>query len=205
MENVVVTPVHHSGPPRPKRDVVERLMVLFPRAYRRLAARLFPRLSPRSRLRRALLRRTTISAYAAFYRQDFELILVRFSPDVVYEFDPGLQTLGLGGVFRGHEGMLEAFGKLTEAWESWELEPAYIVDLGDRMLTFGFNRSRARGSGVTLDEEYAQLVSLPEGIVTHFQNFFSWEEALRAAGLDPAAIALPVRGKTGEPANSATA
>ena len=200
-----MTPVHHSGPPRPKRDVVERLMVLFPRAYRRLAARLLPRLSPRSRLRRALLCRTTISAYAAFYRQDFELILVRYAPDVVYEVDPGLQTLGLGGMFHGHAGLLEAFGKLVEAWESWEVEPSYILDLGDRMLTLGFNRSRARGSGVPLEEEYAQLVTLPQGVVTHFQNFFSWEEALRAAGLDPAAIALTVRGKTGEPANRASA
>jgi uncharacterized protein len=139
-----------------------------------------------------------ISAFAAFYRQDFELILVRFSPDVVYEFDPGLQTLGLAGTFRGHEGMLEAFSKLTEAWESWELEPAYIIDLGDRALFLGFNRSRARGSGVQLDEEYAQLVTLPDGVVTRFQAFFSWEKCLRAGGLDPTAIAIPVRGGSGQ-------
>ena len=195
MPNVVITQVQATGPPRAKRDVVERLMVLFPRAYRRLAARLFPRLSPRTRLRRALLRRTMTSAFAAFYRQDFELILVRFAPDVVYEVDPGLQMLGLSGTFRGHEGMLEAFGKLTEAWESWELEPAYIIDLGDRALFLGFNRSRARGSGVQLDEEYAQLVTLPNGVVTHFQAFFSWERCLRAASLDPAALSLPARGK----------
>jgi ketosteroid isomerase-like protein len=142
------------------------------------------------------------SAFAAFYRQDFELILVRFAPDVVYELDPGLQTLGLAGTFRGHEGMLEAFGKLTEAWESWQLEPAYIIDLGDRVLFLGFNRSRARGSGVQLEEEYAQLVTLPDGVVTHFQAFFSWEECLRAAGVDPAALTLPARGKPGKAASA---
>jgi hypothetical protein len=101
-----------------------------------------------------------------------------------------MQTLGLGGTFRGHEGMLEAFGKLTEAWETWQLELAYLLDLGDRLLVLGFNRSRARESGLQLDEEYAQLVTLPEGVITHFRAFFSWEEALRAADLDPARIAL---------------
>jgi ketosteroid isomerase-like protein len=198
VQDVVVTRVHRTGPPRGERDVVERLMVRFPAAYRRLAGWYFRRLSPRSRVRRAVLRRTLISAFDAFYRQDFELILVRFSPDVEYKFNPGLQTLGLGGVFRGHEGMLEAFGNLTEAWESWELEPAYIVDLGERLLFFGFNRSRARASGVTLEQEYAQLVRVGDGLTTHFQNFFSWEEALQAAGLDPAAITLPVPGRRGQ-------
>jgi ketosteroid isomerase-like protein len=203
MGNVVVTRVQASGPPRHERDIVERLMVLFPRAYRRLARRVLPRLNPRSRLRRALLRRTMLSAFAAFYRQDFELILVRFAPDVEYKFAPGLQTLGLGGTFRGHEGMLEAFGKLTEAWESWLLEPAYIIDLGDRALFLGVNRSRARGSGVQLEEEYAQLVTLSDGVVTQFQAFFSWEECVRAAGLDPSALTLPARGKSGQAASGA--
>jgi ketosteroid isomerase-like protein len=205
MADVVVTRVQRSGPPRRKRDVVERLMVRFPSGYRRLAAGLFPRLGLRSRLRRDLLRRAMISGWDAFYRQDFELILVRFSPDVEYRFNPGLQTLGLGGVFRGHEGMREAFGKLTEAWESWELDPAYILDLGERVVFLGFNRSRARGSGVTLEQEFAQLVTLRDGLTTNYQNFFLWEEALRAAGLDPDAIALPTRGKTGKAGSRASA
>jgi hypothetical protein len=198
MRDVVVTRVERSGPPRRERDLVERLMVRFPDAYRHLAAWVFLRLSPRSRVRRALLRRSLISAWDAFYRRDFELILVRYAPDVEYEFGPGLQTLGLGGVFRGHEGMLEAFGKQAEAWESWELEPSYIVDLGDRVLSLGFNRSRARASGVTLEQEFAVLMTVQDALIVRNQNFFSWEECLRAAGLDSEAITLPSRRKSGQ-------
>lgn len=52
---------------------------------------------------------------------------------------------------------------------------------------------RARTSGVLLDQEYAQLVTAPEGLVTRDQGWFQWEEGLRAAGLDPDAVALPRR------------
>jgi ketosteroid isomerase-like protein len=203
MRDVVVTPMKYSGPPRRSRNLEERLIVRFPAIYRRQAALVFGLLSPRSRLRRALLRRALVSGWAAFYRRDFELMLARYAPNVEFEFNPGLQTLGLNGTFHGHEGVVEALDKLAEAWESWELEPAYILDLGDRVLFLGFNRSRARASEVQLEAEFAQLVTLREGLGAHDQAFFSWEEGLRAAGLDPDAIALPVRGTTSQAASSA--
>jgi ketosteroid isomerase-like protein len=195
MRDVVVTRVQYSGPPRRSRNLEERLMVRFPGAYRALAAMSQRLLSPRSRMRRALLRRALVSGWAAFYRRDFELMLVRYGPDVEYEFNPGLQTLGLGGTFRGHEGMVEALDKLAEAWESMELVPAYILDLGGHVLLLGFNRSRARASEVRLEAEFAQLVTVREGLAVHDQAFFSWEEGLLAAGLDPDAIALPFKPK----------
>jgi uncharacterized protein len=192
MRDVVVTRVQYGGPRR-SRTIDERLLVRFALLYRRLVRLIFNRLSPRSRLRRALLRRAVTSGWGAFHRQDFDLILVRYSPDIVYEFNPGMQTLGLGGSFRGHEGLREALGKFIEVWDYFEFEPAYILDLGERVLSLGFNHSRARGSGVELDVEFAQLATAPNGLVTHQQSFFSWEEGLRAAALDPNAVALPRR------------
>ena len=73
----------------------------------------------------------------------------------------------------------------------WEVEPAYILDLGDRVLFLGFNRMRARTSGVPLEQEFAQLVTLRGGLVTRDEVWFHWKEGLRAAGLDPDAFALP--------------
>jgi uncharacterized protein len=201
---VVTTRVQYTGPSRRWRSFEGRLIVRFPSLYRRVARLVFG-LDPSSRLRQVFLRRNVVSAYAAFSRQDFEPILVGVAPDVVYEFNLGLQTLGLGGTFLGHEGMLEAFGKLAEAWESWELEPAYILDLGDRVLSLGFWRSQARTSGVPLEVDYAELATLRDGLITHHQDFFSWEEGLRAAGLDPHAIALPARGQTSKAASAAKA
>jgi hypothetical protein len=118
-------------------------------------------------------------------------MLVRYAPDVEFEFDPGQQTLGLGGKFRGREEMMDGLTKWLEAWDSWEVEPACIVDLGDRVLALGI--AHARASGVELEEEFAQIVTLREGLVAHDgpSGLIRWNDALRAAGLDPDVIALP--------------
>jgi uncharacterized protein len=192
MRNVVVTRVQHKGLPKRSRNLEERLMVLFPGVYRRGAARLL-RLDPRSRLRRALLLRAVVSGWAAGNRRDFKLMLVRYAPDVEFEFSTGQQTLGLD-TFRGHAGMIDMLGRLDEVWGSWELEAAYLLDLGDRVLVLGFLRIRGKASGVELEQEYAQLITVREGLVAHDQNFYSWKEGLRAGGLDPDAITLPARG-----------
>ena len=186
-------------------------MVRFPALYRALAALVLRLLGPRSRLRRASVRRQFVSGWAAFSRRDFESVLVRYASDAEFEYDAGEQSMGwewtqsgLGGTFRGHEGMLDALSELTEVWDSWEFEPAYILDLGDRMLSLGFFRAQARASGVRLEHEFAQLVTLREGLVARDgpTGPMPWEDGLRAAGLDPDAIALPSRGKAGKAASS---
>ena len=73
MPDVAITEVEYSGPPRRSRNLEERLMVRFPALFRRLFAFAQRRLTnPRSRLRRALVRRANISGWAAFSRRDFK-------------------------------------------------------------------------------------------------------------------------------------
>jgi ketosteroid isomerase-like protein len=192
MPDVVVTRVRWAGP-RP-RNLQERLMVRFPSLFRRLAPRLF-RLDPRSRLKRILLRRAVDSGWTSFDRRDFELNFLYFAPETEFEFPPEMQALGMPASFRGHEGRIEAMNKIFEVWGS-ELEPLYVLDLGDRLLSLGLWHTRGRASGVPLDENLAQLVTLRDGLVVRDQTFWSWEEGLRAAGLEPDAIRFPVRAKT---------
>jgi hypothetical protein len=47
-------------------------------------------------------------------------------------------------------------------WGS-ELEPLYVLDLGDRLLNLGLWHIRGRASGVPLDQELAQLVTCGTG------------------------------------------
>lgn len=93
--------------------------------------------------------------------------------------------------------MEQAIGEFADSYDSWELEPAYIFDLRDRLLLLGFFRGRGQASGVPLEQEWAQLVTLGGGLVTRDQSFLSWEEGLRSAGLEPDAVPLPSRGITG--------
>jgi hypothetical protein len=69
--------------------------------------------------------------------------------------------------------------------------PEFVLDLGDRGLYLGTFRLPGNISGLELEREWAQLATLRDGLVAHEQYFFGWDKGLRAAGLDPDAIALP--------------
>jgi ketosteroid isomerase-like protein len=183
MRNVIITQVQCTGPPRPKRDVVERLIVHFPRAYGRLAALVFPRLSPRSRLRRTLLRRTMISAFAAFHRQDFELLFDSgtFAPDAEFipDYAPGLRS-----VYRGREGFVDFMRTWSEDFDDWSIRPERIIDVDDdRVVVLVHQRATGKGSGAQVDLHMAFLYQLEEGRVIRMQTFIDPAEAFKAVGL----------------------
>jgi ketosteroid isomerase-like protein len=204
MQDVVVTRVNHSGPPRRSRNLEERLMVRFPGAWRALTALGQRTFSLRSRLRRALLRRNVVSGWDAASRRDFELMLVRYAPDVELEFDPEFEPLGMGGTFRGQEGLLKMYQAFAgDAWERWDVTPAMVLDLGDRVVVLGVFRMPGTASGLQFEREWAQLMTVRDGLVVRDQGFFGWDKGLRAAGLDPDAIALPSREKVGQGSRSA--
>jgi ketosteroid isomerase-like protein len=190
----VVTAVDIRGSRRRSRNIEERFIVRFPALYRRGAALMFRLLSPSSRLRRYLLRRAVIIGWTSFDRRDYELNTVFFAPNIELEFPPGMETLGFDGSYRGHDGRIEGLEKVYEVWGISEFHPGFLVDLGDRLLIVGSWRSEARGSGALLEQEYAQLITIRDGLVVRDQNFFSWDEGLRAAELDRDALALPDRG-----------
>jgi ketosteroid isomerase-like protein len=143
------------------------------------------------------------SVYAAVNRRDFELLLVRYARDVQVRFDPDLEALGLGGTFRGHDGLLKIIETFGEAWERWELLPAVVLDMGNRLVGLGRFHLPGTASGLEFEREFAQVWTFRDGLVTHEQEFLAWDKGLRAAGLDLDAIALPSRGKGGHAGNSA--
>ena len=94
MRDGVITRVQYGRPPRRSRNLEERLMVRFPSPYRHQATLLWRLLDPRSRLRRGFLRGAVVSAWAGFSHDDFELMLVRYGPEV-YDGDRALADLEL--------------------------------------------------------------------------------------------------------------
>ena len=185
MEPPVVTRVVFNGPVPTGRTVADRLTVRFPRVARRLFA-IGVRLSgPKSAVRRDGLRRVLRSGWAAAPRKDWELMFVRYSADVVWEIPEEFQTLGFAESYHGHEGLVEGLERFSEAFESWEIRPARSLDFGDRVLALGRFHGRARASGVEWQQKFSQLVALDKGLVVRDRFFYSWEQGLRAAGLDP--------------------
>jgi hypothetical protein len=117
------------------------------------------------------------------------------SPNGLDFYDAELRAqhehLGLGGTFRGHDGLVKVIDAFDEAWERREMLPVLVLDLGDRWLTLGRLRVPGTVSGLEFEPEIAQLLTIEGGLIAHERDFLSWDRGLRAAGLDPESIALP--------------
>ena len=168
-----------------RRTLDERFFVRWPGAWAALtrAGRLLP---PRSRLRRALLRRAALSGWGAWARGDFDLMLVRFAPD--YHFEPPREWLaaGMRSAYRGHAGLREWTADMREAWERIDHMPREVVDAGDVIVVLSQLRLRARGSGIELDSRVGFVLWIERGLIVRERDFSEWDEALRAAGIPTA-------------------
>jgi hypothetical protein len=179
-------------------------MVRAPWLYR-VVGDLIMRLLPPGRLRRAIVRRHTVSGWAAISRCDYDLTFVRYMRDVHYEADGGFQTLGLVAKVRSRDAMAASLAEWSESWEWWGLEPFVVIDMGDSLLGLGRFKARGLTSGVEINEEYAQLITLRAGtgMVMHEHDFINWKRGLLAAGLEPERFAgllksFPHRGLDGD-------
>ena len=56
-------------------------------------------------------------------------------------------------------------------------------DLGDRVLALGTVRAVGKESGVEVEMPYTVVVTVKDGLVTHFTDYGDREKALEAAGL----------------------
>src|SRR5438132_3391838 len=185
MARVVRTPIGPDARLPTRRPLDERLYVRWPGAY--AASRAVLLLPPRSRLRRALLRRSALSGWAAWARGDLDLMLVRYAPDVRLEPLHEIVAAGMRNSYHGHAGLREVTADWREAWERMDLFPQEIIDAGNPVVILGRLHLRARGSGIEFDTPVGQVVWAERGLVVrdHFNN---WDEALRVAGIPATAV-----------------
>jgi hypothetical protein len=121
-------------------------------------------------------------------------MLVRYAPDVVYEADARFQALGIPGSARGRGEMAHVLEEILDVWDRFALVPTAVVDPGgESMIGLGAVRGQGHRSGIEIEGEAAQLLTTKRGLVVHERDFSRWDDALRAAGLHPAALDLPAR------------
>jgi ketosteroid isomerase-like protein len=181
MTEVVRTPIGPDAHLPTRRTLEERLMVRWPGGWAALS-RAIQRLSPRSRLRRALVRRNALSGWGAWVRGDLDVCLVRFAP--TYHYDPPHEWLiaGMPDVYRGHAGLRQWAADLHEAWEFLDHTPLEVVDAGDVLAFLCQIRLRARASGIELDSRLGQVFCFERGLIARERDFSNWDEALRTVG-----------------------
>ncbi len=171
------------------RTLDERLRLQVPGLSRRWGAAIL-RLPPRSRLRRMVLARAMVRAYAAANRRDFELILLTNDP-VAYEYHPSADLLppDFETVYRGHQGYLRFWSRWLDAFEDIRWDPEEMLDLGERVLVTTRQSGHGSGSGVAVSLPVYQLFTLRRGLVVSQQDFLDRSEALRTASRASTSVA----------------
>jgi ketosteroid isomerase-like protein len=179
---VVRTPIGPRARLPTRRTLDERIFVRWPGLYAALS-RAVQRLPRRSRVRRALLRRSALSGWGAFVRGDFDLMLVRFAPDLQYDPPREWLAAGMRSAYRGHAGLHEWVVDMREAWEWIDNQPLEVVDSGDVLVFRNHVKLRARGSGIEFDSSFGFVIWIERGLIVRESDFSDWDEALRTAGI----------------------
>jgi ketosteroid isomerase-like protein len=169
--------------PSSRRRLEERLALRFPRAVT-LLTRSVLRFPPRSRLRRAVLKRAVVTGWEAMNRVDLEAGLALYHPDVESIVDPDMTALGFDETVRGRERRLHNLRQVYAEFHEFRFDPDELIDLGDdRLLVVGRMKGTGRNSGAPFDSEWANLWTISAGRVIRDHVFRDRAEALEAAGL----------------------
>ena len=120
-------------------------------------------------------------AHEAFNRRDLDALTGLTEPGWVMDWTRSISPQR--GVYRGRAGVEAWIAEITEAFESFEIDPLEYVAAGDRIVVPSRVKGRGRGSGVVVDAEGATVWELERGKVVKLTLYGTRQEALEAAGL----------------------
>ena len=87
------------------------------------------------------------------------------------------------GVFRGKEAVRRWWGEWLGAWETVEVEYE-LLDAGNRVVALIDQRMRGRSTGIEVSRgKYAQVLTIRDGLLVHWQFYPDQSEALEDLGL----------------------
>ena len=125
-----------------------------------------------------------IEGFRAMERGDVEWIVALADPDVVFiNPEHALES----GTRHGPDGLRVGMAGILDAFEDLRFEHDQIVEVDDRVLVTGTFSGRGRASGMPFGPmPFAVVVTQRHGRLVRYEWFGEREEALRAAGVDPA-------------------
>ena len=123
-------------------------------------------------------------SFEAMSAWDIDALLRLYDRDV--EFLPLTGTRVEGSGYRGHEGVRAYLAEARELWDVLQPEGDEYSDLGDCVLVAGRCRVRGRASGAESHPACAWVIGVRDGRIVSHRTCASYDEALRAAGVEPA-------------------
>lgn len=115
---------------------------------------------------------------------DVETLLQLYHPEV--EFLPLTGTRVESGGYRGHDGVRAYMSEARDLWDVLQPVGEVFTEVGDHVLVTGRCRVRGRASGAASNTACAWVVGVRDGVIVSHLTCESYDEALRAAGVEPA-------------------
>jgi ketosteroid isomerase-like protein len=88
------------------------------------------------------------------------------------------------GTYRGHEGVMQFWTGLWDAWDEFSPEIEEVIECGrDRLVTVTMIRARGKTSGIEVAARGAVLWTVRDGRISQVKLFQGKDEALEAVGV----------------------
>ena len=145
------------------------------------------RLKLGSPLRRRLIYAQVRRGFHAMARSDIDVNVLIYEPDTEVWMH-GMDGVGVGGCFRGREGVRALYREIDDAFERWSWTIDRVIDGGDRLAIRGNFVGYGRGSGVKteLTSGGTAMELSARGKIARQEWMVeqdAWQDVLEAAGL----------------------
>jgi ketosteroid isomerase-like protein len=117
--------------------------------------------------------------YESFAKRDIPGIISVLDPNVEWG-EPENPYNPASGIRHGHEGFLDWLKIGQNSEDILTLEPRQILFNEDSVAVVGFTKCRAKTTGKTYETDFVHLVTLKDGKVVKFQEFFDTFAAAEA-------------------------
>jgi ketosteroid isomerase-like protein len=122
--------------------------------------------------------------YDAVARRDAVAPFEVYAEDIVWDLSNASRAaLNPKPVYRGHEGVREAWRSALSAFGEVDFEVEELIDAGDQVLAVIHEREVGRASGAPVEATHLAVWTLAGGKVTRMQVFDDRHAAEQAAGL----------------------
>ncbi|MDQ3042951.1 MAG: nuclear transport factor 2 family protein [Acidobacteriota bacterium] len=117
--------------------------------------------------------------YETFMAGDVEGFLNLFSDDAVWQ-SPEIENVPLNGKFSGRENLAGFISGIDEYEEFLKFEPTEFIAQGDRIVVLGNFLCRSKTTDKQYATDFAHIITVADGKVVNFYEFFDNAAAGRA-------------------------
>jgi ketosteroid isomerase-like protein len=86
-------------------------------------------------------------------------------------------------VYRGHDGIRKALQLWRENFDEYRWDEERLIEAEACVVGLYRQRGRIKGAGTWIDQAIGCLWYFDDGKIVRARGFFSWEEAMEAAGV----------------------